>query len=61
MQGSRTFVSDCPNKKKKEETKKEEKKKWKGRELAAYVWAQMLEISAEEKNIFYKDAQDQGF
>ena len=52
---------DCPNKKKKEEPKKEEKKKWKGQELATYVWAQMLEMLAEEKNAFYEDAQDQGF
>ena len=51
---------DCPNKKKKEEPK-EEKKKRKGRELATYVQAQMLEILAEEKNAFYKDVQDQGF
>ena len=52
---------DCLNKKKKDEPKKEEKKKWKGWELATYVRAQMLEISAEEKNAFYEDAQDQGF
>ena len=52
---------DCPNKKKKDEPKKQEKKKWKGHELAAYVQVQMLEISAEEKNAFYDDVQDQGF
>ena len=52
---------DCLNKKKKEESTKEEKKKWKGKEPAAYVQAQMLEISAEEKNAFYDDVQDQGF
>ena len=51
---------DCLNKKK-EEPKKEERKKWKGKELAAYMQAQMLEILAEEKNAFYKDAQDQVF
>ena len=32
----------------------EEKKKWKGKELVAYVQAQMLEILAEEKNAFMK-------
>ena len=52
---------DCPNKKKKEEPKKEEKKKWKEKGLAAHVWALMLKISAEEKNTFYEDAQDQCF
>ena len=52
---------DCPNKKKKDKPKKEEKKKWKGHELATFIWAQMLEISEEEKNAFYNDAQDQGF
>ena len=52
---------DCLNKKKEDKPKKEEKKKWKGQELVAYVWAQMLEILAEEKNTFYEDAQDQGF
>ena len=52
---------DCLNKKKKEEPKKEEKKKWKGQELATYVWAQMLEISEEERTAFYNDAQDWGF
>ena len=37
---------DCPNKEKKAEPKKEEKKKaWKGKDLAAYIRAQMLEIS----------------
>ena len=50
---------DCPNKKNK--PKKEEKKKWKEQELAAYVQAQMLEISVEEKTAFYEDAQYQGF
>ena len=58
MQGGGTSFSALP---KQEEPKKEEKKKWKGKELAAYVWAQMLEILAEEKTAFYKDAQDQGF
>ena len=57
----RHFSQDCLNKKKKEEPKKEEKKKWKGKELATYVQAQMLEILAEEKNAFYEDVQDQGF
>ena len=52
---------DCPNKKKKDKPKKEKKKKWKGKELAAYIRAQMLEISVEEKTAFYEDAQDQGF
>ena len=51
---------DCPNKKKKEEPRTEEKK-WKGQELAAYFWAQMLKISEEERVAFYEDAQDQGF
>ena len=51
---------DCPNRKKKEEPKKEEKK-WKGWELAAYIWTQMLKISEEERTAFYEDAQDQGF
>ena len=43
---------DCPNKEKKLEPKKEEKKKaWKGKDLAAYIRAQMLDISEEEKGI----------
>ena len=42
--------------------KKEEKKKaWKGKNLAAYVWAQMLEITEEEKGEFYAAAANQGF
>ena len=53
---------DCPNKEKKFEPKKEEKKKaWKGKDLAAYVQAQMLEISKEEKGEFYAAAANQGF
>ena len=53
---------DCPNKEKKSEPKKEEKKKaWKGKDLAAYVRAQMLEITEEEKGEFYAAAANQGF
>ena len=52
---------DCPIKKKMDKPKKKEKKKWKGHELAAFIRAQMLENSEEEKNAFYNDAQDQGF
>ena len=53
---------DCPNKEKKPEPKKEEKKKaWKGKDLAAYVRAQMLDISEEEKGEFYAAAANQGF
>ena len=53
---------DCPNKEKNFEPKKEEKKKaWKGKDLAAYVWAQMLDISKEEKGEFYAAAANQGF
>ena len=53
---------DCPNKEKKFEPKKEEKKKaWKGKDLAAYVQAQMLNISKEEKGEFYAAAANQGF
>ena len=53
---------DCPNKEKKSEPKKEEKKKaWKGKYLAAYVQAQMLDISEEEKGEFYAAAANQGF
>ena len=53
---------DHPNKEKKFEPKKEEKKKaWKGKDLAAYVWAQMLDISKEEKGEFYAAAANQGF
>ena len=53
---------DCLNKEKKTEPKKEEKKKaWKGKDLAAYTWAQMVEISEEEKGEFYAAAANQGF
>ena len=53
---------DCPQKEKKSEPKKEEKKKaWKGKDLAAYVRAQMLEITEEEKGEFYAAAANQGF
>ena len=53
---------DCLNKEKKIEPKKEEKKKaWKGKDLAAYIWAQMTEISEEEKGEFYAAAVNQGF
>ena len=53
---------DCPNKEKKTEPKKEEKKKaWKGKDLAAYIQAQMLYISKEEKGEFYAVAANQGF
>ena len=53
---------DCPNKENKFKPKKEEKKKaWKGKGLAAYVQAQMLEISEEEKGEFYAAAANQGF
>ena len=53
---------DCPNKEKKPEPKKEEKKKaCKGKDLAAYIQAQMLEISKEEKGEFYAAAANQGF
>ena len=53
---------DCLNKEKKYKPKKDEKKKaWKGKDLAAYVWAQMLDISKEEKGEFYAAAANQGF
>ena len=53
---------DCLNKEKKPELKKEEKKKtWKGKDLAAYIRAQMLEISEEERGEFYAAAANQGF
>ena len=53
---------DCPNKERKVELKKEEKKKaWKGKDLVAYVWAQMLEISEEEKGEFYAAVAKPGF
>ena len=53
---------DFPNKEKKVEPKKEEKKKaWKGKDLATYIRAQMLEISEEEKGEFYAAAANQGF
>ena len=53
---------DCLNKEKKTEPKKEEKKKaWKGKDLAAYIQAQMMEISEEEKGEFYAAAANQGF
>ena len=56
------LLRDCPNKEKKLEPKKEEKKKaWKGKDLAAYVRAQMLEITEEEKGEFYAAAANQGF
>ena len=48
---------DCLNKEKKEE----KKKTWKGKDLAAYIQAQMLEISEEEKGEFYAAAVNQGF
>ena len=49
---------DCPNKERKVEPKKEEKKKaWKGKDLAAYIRAQMLEISEEEKESFMQQQQ----
>ena len=53
---------DCPNKEKKTEPKKEEKKEaWKGKNLAAYIQAQMMEISKEEKGEFYAAAANKGF
>ena len=53
---------DCPNKERKFEPKKEEKKKaWKGKDLVAYVRAQMLDISEEEKGEFYAAVTNQGF
>ena len=53
---------DCPNKEKKSEPKKEEKKKaWKGKDLVAYVQAQMLDITEEEKGEYYAAAANQGF
>ena len=54
---------DCPNKGKKTEPKKEERKKeWKkGKDLVAYVRAQMLESSEAEKEDFYAAAAAQGF
>ena len=53
---------DCLSKGKKAEPKKEEKKKaWKGKDLAAYVWAQMIESMEEEKGEFYMAAASQGF
>ena len=53
---------DCTNKEKKPEPKKEEKRKaWKGKDLAAYIQAQMLEISKEEKGEFYAAVVNQGF
>ena len=54
---------DCPNKGKKMEPKKEEKKKeWKkGKDLVAFVRAQMLESSETEKEDFYAAAAAQGF
>ena len=53
---------DCPNKKNKTEPKKEEKKKaWKGKDLVAYIRAQMMEISEEEKGEFHAAAANQGF
>ena len=53
---------DCLKKEKKTEPKKEEKKKaWKGKDLAAYIQVQMLEISEEEKGEFYAAAANQGF
>ena len=53
---------NCPNKEKKTEPKKEEKKRaWKGKDLVAYIWAQILEISEEEKGEFYAAVANQGF
>ena len=53
---------DCPNKGKRIEPKKEEKKKtWKGKDLAAYVRAQMMESMEEEKGEFYTAVVSQGF
>ena len=53
---------DCPNKGKKVEPKKEEKKKvWKGKDLVAYVQAQMLESTEGEKEEFYSAAASEGF
>ena len=39
----------------------EKKKAWKGKDLAAYVRAQMLEITEEEKGEFYAAVVNQGF
>ena len=53
---------DCLNKGKKAEPKKEEKEKvWKGKDLVAYVQAQMLESTEEEKGEFYSAAASKGF
>ena len=53
---------DCPNKEKKTKPKKEEKKKaWKGKDLAAYIQAQMVKIFEEEKGEFYTVTANQGF
>ena len=53
---------DFLNKEKKAEPKKEEKKKaWKGKDLVAYIWAQMVDISEEEKGEFYAAAANQCF
>ena len=52
---------DCPNKEKKSEPKEERKKTWKGKDLVAYIRAQMLDISEEEKGECYAAAANQGF
>ena len=53
---------DCLNEEKKIKPEKEEKKKvWKGKDLAAYIQAQMTEISEEEKGEFYAAVANQGF
>jgi len=53
---------DCPDPNpKKEEKKKEEPKKWKGKEMAAYVRAQMMNMDEDEKEAFFESAADKGF
>ena len=53
---------DCLNEEKKTEPKKKEKKKaWTGKDLAAYIQAQMVKIFEEEKGEFYTAAANQGF
>ena len=53
---------DCLNEEKKTEPKKKKKKKaWKGKDLAAYIQAQMVKIFEEEKGEFYTVTANQGF
>ena len=57
----RHLSRDCLKKGKRDEKKEDEKKKWKGKEMVAYIRAQILAMDQAEKDAFYENATELGF